>query len=77
MLKKNKKGIYIPALAFLAIVIILFIIYSSRNPEVKKTTEDYLRAGRGQLPINDNPSNPPQNQINNSNPVNSEPLTVS
>jgi len=44
---KGKKGFYIPALAFLAIVIIIFIIIATYNPEVKQTAMDLAGAAVG------------------------------
>ena len=44
---KSKKGFYIPALAFLAIVIIIFIIIMTYNPAVKETTLETARVIAG------------------------------
>ncbi len=44
---KSKKGFYIPALAFLAIVIIVFILISTYNPEVKDTAIQFIGAVTG------------------------------
>ena len=44
---KSSKGFYIPALAVLALVIIIFIIYATHNPAVKQTTVDFIGAATG------------------------------
>lgn len=43
---KSKKGLFIPALAFLAIVIIIFIILATYNPNIKKTTIELINASK-------------------------------